>query len=78
MNMGTQVVQIEKHYSHVLTKHRQIEITQMKQRKRKLEDTNDVEAAHINDDFVDEALERFKTGKLSKEALVAILGVKTD
>jgi len=78
MNMGTQVVQIEKHYSHVLTKHRQIEITQMKQRKRKLEETNDVEAAHINDDFVDEALERFKTGKLSKEALVAILGVKTD
>ena len=77
MNMGTQVVQIEKHYSHVLTKHRRVEITQMKERKRKVTEAQDTTAVQIDDSFVEEALERFKAGKLSKEALVAILGVKT-
>ena len=76
MNMGTQVVQIEKHYSHVLTKHRRAEITQMKQKKRKVTDTQDVAETQIDDGFVSEALERFKAGKLSKEALVEILSVK--
>jgi len=76
MNMGTQVAQIEEHYSHVLTKHRRFEITQIKEKKRKVVETQDATAVQTVDSFVEEALERFKTGKLSKEALLAILGVK--
>ena len=48
----------------------------MKETKRTVTEAQDATAIQIDDSFVEEALERFKTGKLSKEALVAVLNIK--
>ncbi len=65
-NMGTQIVQIMNHYSHRQTRDESVRqnITQMK-RKKKVAQAND---------FVGEALQRYKDGKLSESALREILG----
>ena len=66
--MGTQVKQIEKHYSHMMTKDRAEQITKVPTRSA----NND----KVDDDFVAEALARFKDGKLSQTALMEILNNK--
>ena len=64
--MGTQITQIMNHYSHRQTRDESVRqnITQMK-RKKKVAQAND---------FVGEALQRYKDGKLSESALREILG----
>lgn len=67
-NIGSQVKQIEKHYSHMMTKDRAEQITKVPTRSS----DND----KVDDDFVAEALARFKDGKLSQTALMEILNNK--
>lgn len=65
-NMGTQVQQIEKHYSHLMSRDRRAEITKMG--KTKAQDTQ-----QNSDGVIREALAMHKAGILSEEALMAIL-----
>lgn len=69
MNMGCQVAQIEKHYSHVLSKNRRHEITKTK----RIPKTVQQAAADVGDSFVFEALKRFQRGELSETALLEIV-----
>ena len=64
-NMGTMVKQIELHYSHRQTRDAREDIAKMKRKPKKTAEPND---------FVSEALQRFKDGKLSEAALREILG----
>jgi len=64
-NMGTMVKQIELHYSHRQTRDAREDIAKMKHKPKKAAEPND---------FVSEALQRFKDGKLSEAALREILG----
>ena len=64
-NMGTMVKQIELHYSHRDTRDAREDIAKTKRTPKK---------APAQDDFVSEALQRFKAGKISEAALREILG----
>lgn len=64
-NMGTMVKQIELHYSHLQTRDEREDITKTKRTNKKANNQND---------FVSEALQRFKEGKISEAALREILG----
>jgi integrase len=65
-NMGTQIKQIELHYSHLQTRDARSNITQIKSRKV-------TKKADTPNDFVSGALQRFKEGKISESALREIL-----
>jgi len=71
LNMGTRVVQIEKHYSHLLSAQRKSQITQMPKRVKK-DDIKVVEGS-----FLDTAFEAFKNGKLSESAFNEIVSLHT-
>lgn len=64
MNMGCKVQQIENHYSHLVPKQRQHEITKTKRKVQKVEAVEETEDA-----FVVEALKCFRRGELSETAL---------
>ena len=66
LNMGTQVTQIEKHYSHLLSRDRRAEIVKSGKAKEKATTQN-------SNDAVVEALALFKDGKLSEAALMEIV-----
>lgn len=64
-NMGTQIQNIEKHYSHLISRDRRAETVKTDKAKEK--------ATKQNSDVVSEALALFKDGKLSEEALLEIV-----
>jgi integrase len=72
MNMGCKVQQIENHYSHVVPKQRRHEITKIKRKTAKKEET----VTDTDDAFVVEALKRYRRGELSETALLEIMKVK--
>ena len=71
LNMGTRVVQIERHYSHLLSAQRKSQITQMPKRVQK-QVTKVAEGS-----LLDTAFEAFKDGKLSESAFNEIVALHT-
>ncbi len=66
LNMGTQGTQIEKHYSHLLSRDRRAEIVKSGKAKEKA-------TTHYSNDAVVKALALFEDGKLSEAALIEIV-----
>ena len=74
--MGCKVAQIERHYTHVMTKTRRKQITKSTPRKRKrIESWVD---ANATDFFTLEALRRYQRGELSEEFVLEILKFKPN
>ena len=73
LNMGTRVLQIEKHYSHLLSSQRKSQITQMPKRVNKVDVVND----KSTNSLLDVAFKAFKDGKLSESAFNEIVSLHT-
>ena len=73
LNMGTRVLQIEKHYSHLLSAQRKSQITQMPKRVNKVDVVND----KSTNSLLDVAFSAFKDGKLSESAFNEIVSLHT-
>lgn len=72
LNMGCKVAQIEKHYSHVMTKTRRKQITKTAPRKRK----KVAVGANANLNIIaTKAMARFENGEIDKETLNKILEI---
>ena len=69
LNMGCKVKQIETHYSHVVSKQRRQQITRTV-RKKSSESSLETKQG---DEFVAEALRRYKAGELSDDVFLAIV-----
>ena len=75
LNMGTRVLQIEKHYSHLLSSQRKSQITQMPKRVNKVDVVNDKDKS--TNSLLDVAFSAFKDGKLSESAFNEIVSLHT-
>jgi hypothetical protein len=71
LNMGTQVLNIEKHYSHLLSAQRKSQITQMPKRVNKVDVVND----KSTNSLLDVAFSAFKDGNLSESAFNEIVSL---
>lgn len=73
LNMGCKVAQIERHYSHVMTKTRRKQITKSTPRKRKKVETAVVDTT-VNA-MAQKALARYERGEIDKDVLDKILDI---
>ena len=73
LNMGCKVAQIERHYSHVMTKTRRKQITKSMPRKRKKVETATIDTT-VNA-MAQKALVRYERGEIDKDVLDKILDI---
>ena len=73
LNMGCKVAQIERHYSHVMTKTRRKQITKSTPRKRKKVETATIDTT-VNA-MAQKALARYERGDIDKDVLDKILDI---